>query len=196
VRGTVLLVRHPCATVESQLRSTVHGYPGHRAGFPPADHVQDRALQALGPEVPAEVRSRIRQVDSRAGLLALSWAVDTAIPLADAAPARTTILYEDLVTDGPGQLGQLFADLSAPVPDEALAVLGAPSRASDDEADPEGYLDRWTDALDPDTVERVLTIVSWFGLDRIYSRELTPTGDQAGVDPPAWIGSGSDRAER
>jgi hypothetical protein len=187
-RGTVLLLRHPCATVESQLRSNVHGYPDHRAGFPPAEQVQDHALRALDPGAPEDLRERIRSVDTPAGLMALSWAVDTLIALSHPGPERTTVFYEDLVTDGPAQLDRLFGALDTARPARALDVLGAPSLTVDEDADGQDYLERWTEGLDDEQTDRILEIAAWFGLEDLYDEAPTPRVDRAGdVQLPAWV---------
>lgn len=189
LRGTVLLLRHPCATVESQRRSNVHGYPAHRAGFPPAEHVQDHALEALGPDVPDRIRERIRQVETEVGLLALSWAVDTLVPLAHPRSSRTTVFYEHLVQDGEAELERLFAALGAEVPERALDVLGMPSLTVDADAEGHDYLERWTQRLSEAETERVLEIAAWFGLDQIYDESLTPKLDGLeAFQAPGWLG--------
>lgn len=195
VRGTVLLVRHPCATVGSQLRTNVHGYPGHRAGFPPADHVQDQALAALGGDVPEQLTTKIREVDTEAGLLALSWSVDTLVPLSQPSPARCTVLYEHLVRDGETQLDRIFAHLDAARPPEATDVLATPSRTAQDEA-PEDYLAGWKRELDDEQIDRILEIAAWFGLDQLYDRQPTPRREPEALEPPSWAPAGTGDGER
>lgn len=177
LRGTVLLLRHPCATVESQLRTNVHGYPSHRETFPPPALVQDEALAALD-EVPADLEEDIRSLEEPHELMALSWAVDTLIPLTEPHPDRTTVFFEDLVLDGPNQLERIFAALGTEVPEGAAEQLEAPSRTSTKpETDDARYLKRWEGGLTDAQADRILEIASWFDLDEIYTDEPVPRED-------------------
>jgi hypothetical protein len=163
----VLLLRHPCAVVSSQLR---HGAWSHVG---PHNLTVPAALAADYPHL-AALRAALA---TREEALAFEWAMQTVVPLSQPRPHRWYLaIYERLVADGPAELGRVFAFLGEPVRAEALRRLGTPSAtAPADTNSTRGAerLDDWRRHLSTEQARRVLAVVREAGID-FYDERPTP----------------------
>lgn len=158
----VLLVRHPCATVASQIgrawgtkRNVVEVFlrqPALRA-----DHLRDD-LETLTPEV----------LDTPVKRLAARWAIETRVALREAErnPRVLPVTYEDLLQEPQPWLERIFAFLDWTLsPGDWRAVL-ARHRASAEGALPVAQrLERWRMRLPEAEAEDVLRVVRSLGVD-------------------------------
>lgn len=168
LRHAYLLVRHPCAVVASQRRTGIRGHFTLPEQDLDRDRVVEAALDALG-EVPDDLRERIATVTSEVEVLALLWAVDYGLALADLPSSVTIVRYERLV-EGSEALAEVFAPLDVDVPPAALASYDRPSHTArgDVNEDERDQRRRWSAQLDRDEGERVAEIASWFGFTAAY----------------------------
>lgn len=168
---TILLMRHPCAVVASQLH--------HRAWD---DLTSDRITPAASATVAAEyadLASFVSGLETRAELLAAVWSFDYLVPFdrAEECERTTLVLYEDLVRNLETQMVRLadFLDLDVPV-ERALQVSSRPSSTTVSDSnvatggDP---LATWRNRLTQEQVRRILAVTHRFGLD-MYGRGLEP----------------------
>ena len=161
----VLLLRHPCAVVSSQLRAkwwkSVPKPPRNDLLF--ADYPQ--LLPLLDGFSTFEER------------LAARWCLDTIVPLSLAQPYPFQLVaYEQLLADPARELRRICDRWRVEMPDTGVRRHREPSRsASRDWFEREGYdpLSEWTRALSAEQVERILRVVTAFGLD-FYGSALHP----------------------
>ena len=166
--SSVLLIRHPCAVVASQMR---HGAWDDRR-YPMIDQMILEKHPGL-----FEI---VNSVQTREEALAVDWCIDYAVPLAAEKPHPWILVtYEKLVREGEKELQRLFNAIEVDMSSEAVKHLSIPSETSISSSaisrgvDP---LAGWTTYLTNEQVNRVLNIVSQFGL-HFYDRKLEPDYD-------------------
>ena len=175
VRGIVLMLRHPCAVVASQLKYKRSGW--RRTEPPPPSERQE----AFGGWIPDEVFTRfepvLAEVDSTAARLAAVWCLDTYFPLREAGSFPGIITtYEGLLTRQEQEVTRIFKALGSEMPAQALQSFNEHSYSASQDLrteDIEAQLGKWRKKLDSDQVDDVLRIVERFGLD-FYSEKLEP----------------------
>jgi hypothetical protein len=167
----LLLVRHPCAVVASQLH-----------------HGAWNAVDNSNPDVQADMRRvcagypRLAKlwedIESREEVLAFIWAIETKIPLSHAVDHDWhLIFYEDLVRNGRNEVDRMFDALGEPVPDAAYSRLHVPSSTTAQDSNVAAGKDplrTWRSRLDANQVDRILHVTHRAGLD-FYTDALTPT---------------------
>jgi len=178
VRGTVMIIRHPCAVIASQLE---HG------GWAPDQLAHDIGSEEAVGQIPDEVRDRFAEVlgnvSSRLEMMTARWCLDYYIPLieyGDYGHPWVLVSYERLVLDGEGQMNRVLSALDAEMTDDIRNQLTAASAyASSDLTvnDERKQLNKWRSRLSEEQIDQILDIVSAFGLD-FYTEELEPDYDQ------------------
>ncbi|MCU0268599.1 MAG: sulfotransferase [Acidimicrobiales bacterium] len=157
---TVLLVRHPCAVVASQLAFS--GPDPSRSPF-----VRSATVDNV---LPPQIRQRFPHLERLASewtaveeLLAARWAIDQLVPLADPPPGMVVVAYEAVRLDPGGVLTPLYDRFDLPMPAELVERVGRPSPTT--RADVADALDRWRTTLEPDRIARILAVVDSCGLE-------------------------------
>lgn len=164
---TVLMVRHPCAVVSSQL---IHGaWGGLRKEqctipdglFEAYPHFRDVYEGIRGPEE----------------VLAFEWAMQTYVPLAQPLPHPWLLTtYEGLVERGPEEVERIFAYLGEPVPPaayEGLAAASATTVSDSNVAAGKNPLVGWRSRLSSAQVDNILRVTSAMGID-FYTEDVLP----------------------
>lgn len=175
LRGTVVIVRHPCAVVSSQM---LHFKLNSVTLMDDLDYVE-RHLPHLLPFV--------RGLHTEEERRALTWALDQhAVQEASGPRPWQMTSYESLVARGRAELERLFSALGLDVPIEAVELLDRNSwqarEASVDHtrAPVDERLGVWRKRLSPDQVSRILTVVEACGI-RGYSEDVFPS--MGALDP-------------
>jgi hypothetical protein len=155
---TLLLIRHPCSVVASQLRHSAWQYlTKDILTFSPA----------LATNYPHFARC-FAQLNELEELLAWEWAQQIYVPLASPLPHQWRLVaYESLVTDGPAELQRIFDYLDMPVPDAAEAHLRTPSSTTTHESSlrlGDRRLDRWREQLTPQQIDNIYKVVHAMGV--------------------------------
>jgi len=173
-----MIIRHPCAVLASQLE---HG------GWAPDQLAHDvGSKEALG-QMPDEVRDRFAEVlgnvSSRLEMMAARWCLDYYIPLieyADRGHPWTLVSYERLVLDGESEMDRVLSALDVEMTEAVRKQLTVASEyASNDlkTSDRSKQLAKWRSRLSDQQIDRILDIVSAFGLD-FHGEKLEPDYDQ------------------
>lgn len=181
IRPPVLLIRHPCAVIASQLKGTDirwhrPGGGGGRDALPPHPDAQ-RVIDGL---------------TTQEELLAANWALDYLPALTAPGPRPWQLVsYEELVTRTPDTLSRLFGTWGIDVPAGVRKKVLAPSRMTYKSG--MSGLDGWRKQLDPGQVRRILDVVARLGLtfygdapepDYDLLHALGPTEKSAAADSP------------
>lgn len=181
----VLLTRHPCAVVASQLqrgaREGLHAWR-RETGLPPGDDTTAWTGGTLPDALSEHVRTARSHIRSRAGVLALIWALDQVIPLVHTPPpSLTTVAYEDLATDFATVTAKLRARLGDT--DDTAGASSCPSRSAGVglRTDAPGHqLAKWREQLTAGEAAEVLAVVRAVGVDGYDERPGPPDWRFAG----------------
>lgn len=167
-RTPILLIRHPCAVVLSQMRHGGWDDPGgsYYPGF------YDKFIPAY-----PQFYDLLKNLRSREEMLAATWCMEYYVPLSQPKPHPWVLVpYERLVRYGSEELQRIFNALEIEMPEDAIIQLEKPSSTTVKESnvyqrkDP---LAGWKEGLSNNQAQRILSIVAEFGLD-FYSSELEP----------------------
>lgn len=177
IQGIVLLMRHPCAVIASQLQ---HGR------WDADQLVYNLDTRAAFGEMPDELYDQhavlLDSLSTRLEVLAAVWCLDYYLPLIehrDENPPWILMPYERLVTRGEEELERVLDTLNVSPTGSMLAQLHEPSRSAqgDFRSDSEQQLSKWRNRLSTAQIDTVERIVSGFGLSQFYSRDLEPDYD-------------------
>lgn len=160
-RPPLLVIRHPCAVVASQLA----------AGW---ETPRERPGPKLLEDFP-QVKDVLESLETDEEHRAASWAIDNLVPLSAAQPQKwTTVLYEHLLRDD-SEFRRLFDRWGVAPPEDLKEVMSVPSSTAvgSKVASPEGPLTSWTKRLDPARIRRILAVTHALGLD-FYGEEPEP----------------------
>jgi hypothetical protein len=167
----ILLVRHPCAYVASQLRGMALGVM--EADAPPGPLLNTRAARRLG------VREKVMAAKDEAEKIAWNWLLMNAEAFAAiGALGGTPVFYETLMQDPLGEVKRLFAAVDLSWARETEEFL---SRSWEQNGsyysvfrNPETSVNRWRSELDDDTIARIAAITA---RDPIGELALRGTGE-------------------
>ncbi|PEN06503.1 hypothetical protein CRI93_09480 [Longimonas halophila] len=174
LRGTVMIIRHPCAVIASQL---AHGgwsnqsFHGAEVNINAPANIQD------------EFQGLLSSLETKLDKMTAIWCLDYYIPLvkyADYGHPWTLVPYERLVLDGYAEMERVFGYLDAEVPETLQEKLGTASAyASDDLSVTDEYrqLSKWEKQLSTEQINRVLEVVKAFDLD-FYTEDIEPDYDR------------------
>ncbi len=175
-RHVVVIIRHPCAVVRSMMN---HG------GWDPTRH-EDRDFQArrvLLDPLPSRLRkafaSHLEEPLKPVEMMTHLWAIDYHVALIDQGlPSNATLVtYEELVADGPRVMDRLRASLGIRDGEDRLkSGLDVPADYASEDLDVSEkrlQLTRWKRELNPETIERILTITHRYELG-FYGKDPEP----------------------
>jgi len=172
-----VLVRHPCATIASQMKYKIYGY-FTQPNFPPKKLIIQEALDIPDVDENPWLVNKIKSINSYEELLALVWALDTYIPLKYSQKySFSFVFYEDVITNPEKTVKWIFGELRENIPREAYKKLEIPSMlAFDFQKEQEKQLSKWKAYLSERQVKNILKIIKWFDLD-FYNESPYPDYD-------------------
>lgn len=183
VGGLVYLVRHPCATISSQM-----AHPRFRH----FQRIWEDDLLYLERKLPHLV-GYAKTLRTEEELRAVTWALDQHAPLtAPRANGCLLVSYEKLVLAGAAELRRVFSRLRLGAPEKAVEQLRMNSwQARGDSADHarasvEERLETWRRRLTQDQVERILRVVQTIGI-RGFGPESCPDFARIGAVDAAAV---------
>jgi hypothetical protein len=169
----ILLLRHPCAVLNSMLKLHWHSHSAY--GFLSQPQLMQDHLEPFR----AEIEAATSEVDDNL----LAWCANYYVALRQLAGQRVFVaFYEPLLIDPRTEVQRLFAFLGRPYDDRIFARMAVPSvqvRVSpygDSSAVVSGgdMIDGWRKHISPSQLERALALLKRFGLDSIYGPESMP----------------------
>lgn len=169
VRKIYLILRHPCAVVESQLRTGIRGHYLSRDDELQRDVVLQHALQIPSVRNDKQLLEMLKSLSGRVETLAAVWCLDNYIPLSYPRPHPWhLVVYEELARKGEEVLEDIFGAIGEEVPSEAYARLRMPSSTTKKDESFIGNPDQsleWKQVLSEDQIDRIVEIVRSFDLE-------------------------------
>lgn len=159
LRYNVLLLRHPCAVISSQL--LMHG--GNTAWF---------TVSKPAPDIPKYIEDKVNELSNGKAhrTLAINWALDQRIPLFDDRPKNILLVfYEDLIINPEQELSRIcnFCNLKfRRIPDKASATASA-------DFSREKQISKWKNQLTPSIAEDIVMTCQKLGID-FYTTDALP----------------------
>jgi len=149
--------------------------------------IKEQGMEAFGGQLPKAVEDRFASIfdeaNSRLEVMTVTWSLDHYIPLIEYAEhGHPWILvpYERLVLAGEEELERVLSGLDAEMTGSIRSQLSVASAyASNDlkTTNKGKQLAKWRSRLTDPQIDRILEIVSAFGLD-FYTRDLEPDYDR------------------
>ena len=163
VKAPVLVLRHPCAVIGSQLR---RGWK--------LDHAP--RLKAFFDHYP-QFREYVASLTDQVEWMAAHWCMHTYAPLALPRPWPFLLTtYESAAKEPEREFGRLFEAWRIPMPDDLAARAARPSGTADRGSrfiSGTGAGGGWRRQFDDSQVKRILRVVNAFGLD-FYAEDRMP----------------------
>jgi hypothetical protein len=172
LRGVYFIIRHPCATIASQLATGYYSKITLKQLLEEIKKVPELADNK-------ELIARLSGINSEIERLAAVWAFENYVPLASEKPHPWyTVVYERLVASPHEELRSIFQHIREDVPKDALKRVRIPSRVARetygrDYIGTPKQLVKWREKLSERQVRDILKVVSWFGLD-FYDEKPEP----------------------
>ena len=162
----VLLVRHPCAVVESWMAA--------RFGMGPVACERLCANEWFMEDINGSIMDEYRRAEPGFESLVFLWCVSYWVPFHQLGKDEVHLLfYEDLLIDPQKELEALFSFLGQSYnPRKALRVLTQPSSTTRANSDVflKGYkFDSWRAHVTSGQLDRMYEIMSLFGMEKLYS---------------------------
>ncbi len=181
LRANYLIMRHPCATIASQLETGYRGYFLQRSSPLPREIVLKEAL--LIPQVRENewLVRKLQSIETQAEILALVWSLDNYVPLSYLTTHPGSIhpiIYEKLIVDFEEEIEKIFGFINEKVPKEAYEKFKKPSKTAHDKdyLGTQKQLLKWKNKLSKRQVEEILKVTHWFNLD-FYTTAPEPEYD-------------------
>jgi hypothetical protein len=171
----ILLIRHPCAVVASQMK--------HGRWKPVREPRVDPRFLHFYPQF----SGILKRLTSWEEALAGTWCLEYFAPLMIPKPHPWLLVtYERLVREGEDELERIFKTLEIDMPEDAKKNLRIPSfttKPGSSVTSDSDQLALWKRRLSKEQVKNILDAVAAFGLD-FYTDELEPDYDRLYSDNP------------
>jgi hypothetical protein len=164
----VLLLRHPCAVVASQLR-LASDWRVDLGRFLQEDELMEDHLSPF--------RDALQGARTPFEKHLIVWCIENLVPLRHLSPAGTHVgLYEWFVTDPETEIERLFRFLGADFDPRVLDTIGRPSPVTERGSEGAGRrrLDGWRDVVSEAELRWAADLLGLFGLDHLYGDDTMP----------------------
>jgi len=175
LRAVYYVLRHPCATVASQLATGVIPRTTKEQLLNEVNKIPELAESE-------ELAKRLKSINSEIGRLAAIWAFQNYIPLASEKPYPWyTVVYERLVRNPEEELESIFGYIKESVPTTAWKLVESPSIVTN-KSYGKNYIGtpkqliKWRKKLSERQIREILEIALWFGLN-FYNNDPEPDYD-------------------
>ena len=182
LKATFLIIRHPCASISSQLKTGWVGYPKKyeieiRKGN--VNLLRRIILEEVSMidnlKKNQELINKINDMQTMEELLAVEWSLDYIIPLSYFDRySWNLIVYENLIENPEQVLDDIFKRLDRDMPEEVLKIMKTPSSTSKEkEIDAKKQLQKWKYHLSPKKIGQIIDTIHSFGID-FYNEAIRP----------------------
>ena len=170
VRGIYYIIRHPCATISSQLKSKCTGYLRRTKGnlkdvIPDKKLVLKEALKIPEIRKNKNLISKLNKINSKIEILATAWCLDNYTPLNQKDPRWITIIYENLITNWNKEIQKIFKYIGEKIPKQVHRMYKKPSQTSErtDYIGTKKQVEKWKTTLSENQIKQIFKITDWFG---------------------------------
>lgn len=170
----ILLIRHPCAVISSQL-SFGNNFQWHKENY---KLIKDRVHQY--PEIFKQYLDVVQYIKSPEALLAFEWAVQYNYLIKHPWNNKEwlTVSYEDLYINGQVQINRIFEYLKRDVPSGIYKMLRTPSFSSSSghskkEIQTGNQIIAWRDRLTKEQISNIFSMLEIMNVD-YYSLNPEP----------------------
>ncbi len=177
LKGIILIIRHPCAVIASQINS---GFIGYHPSFPPYKNIFPTHKDILNEIskmdfLEEKVVNKLKRIQTTEEILAATWCLDNIIPLSVKKPYTFDIIfYEELVKDCKKAiegLNKKYGNKNIIKP--SVKGLNKPSVVASREfnvaLNTDKQLTKWKNVLSENKIKKIYEIVSIFNLD-LYNK--------------------------
>jgi len=166
IRGIYMIIRHPCAVIESQL--STFGKSKESIEVLKKILLHD-ALKIKELQDNPKIVRKLRQISSYYEFLAALWALDYYVPLCyQRRNCWYTVVYERLVLNSVRELNNIFTFIGEKVPKNAYLNLrraSATSRTKGYIEDPYRFLNKWKKKISRGDNEKIMNVLNWFEMN-------------------------------
>jgi len=137
IRATYFLIRHPCATIASQLETGIRGYFLPKSVPIPKEIVLKEAQQIPNIKDNEWLMEKLNTITTQEEILAAIWSMDNYVPLLylnSHQNAWYTVVYEKLITDFDEEIKKVFGYINEAVPEEVYERFKKPSSTTHDKS--------------------------------------------------------------
>ena len=177
VRQIILLVRHPCAVVASQLQSGHYGYNDIFSGHDICPEKEKIIHEAEKIDcIDGNIIKKIERIETPEEALATIWCLDNYVPLTSPQKSRWILVpYEKLMMDKTTSIKNIADMCGIVCSKKHMEYIAKPSRVASNDLKAVNIqqLSKWKNHLSNDQITRILNIVSAFGLD-FYTDAVLP----------------------
>ena len=182
LRSNILLIRHPCSVIVSQLKTGFCGYHSH--SLPYNDIFPTKKMILKEAEkfdvIDSGVLDKLKKIESREEILATSWCLDNIILLSSSKPYKWIIVfYEKLVKEKESETIRILKEIGEEkLTQSMIKGLKRPSMLTLESEkqvinDVQKQLSKWKKTLSEKQIKDILNVVSLFNLD-FYSEDIEP----------------------
>lgn len=176
LRGTILIIRDPCSTISSQIRTRVRGYY-----LPKGENLKlEVVLREARGLVSERIYDELKQIGSEEGVLAASWALDQYVPLYYKSEYDLILVsYERLVLEPEKELKRILTEIGYEESiGDILAKIEVPSSTGQDHrSNRMEQLNKWRTHLSVKQIEEIMNVVDIFDMD-FYHDDIMPDMDR------------------
>ncbi len=166
LRQIYVIIRHPCATISSQIKYGIFGYFGSPI-LPVKKTIINSCMEIPEIRQNKKLMEEVKNIRDVEELLAFIWGIDTYIPLIYAKDYDFYVLtYEKLMIEQEKELKKIFHKINEEIPEKAYPLLREQSMlALDFIKEKRKQLSKWKKNLSRNQINKILKITEWFNLD-------------------------------
>lgn len=184
LRKIFFIIRHPCATIASQLKSGLYGY---RSDSPPYHDIFPTKKDVIAElseidDIDDATKMKLDNIKTPEEILAAIWCLDNYILLKKQRHPWEVVMYEKLIKNKE-EIKRLFECIfEKNIPKSAYRQFNKPSAVTlkDDQQivnKSDQQLSKWKTTLSGKQVENILKITSYFNMD-FYNKQSEPDYDE------------------
>ncbi|MEB2792892.1 MAG: sulfotransferase [Caldisphaeraceae archaeon] len=166
VRGIYLIIRHPCATIASQIK--MGWYPKTQESIRFSKKaIKELLLKSVELEDRKDtIINAIERIEEPEEVMAAWWSLDYAIPLYYRSKnLYLLVYYEHLIENYEDELPRIFNYINMRTPINAYEIIKRPtSTSSSKKIKIKEQQSKWRNVLNPKKVEKISKIIEKFGL--------------------------------
>jgi hypothetical protein len=182
LRSNILLIRHPCSVIVSQLKT---GFCGYYADSPPYNNIFPTKKMILRDVekidiIDSTIYEKLKKIETKEEILATAWCLDYFVPLSSPRPYKwITVFYEKLVKEKESETIRILKEIGEEkLTKSMIKGLQKPSMLTLESEkqfvnNAEKQLSKWKKTLSEKQVKDILKILSIFNLD-FYSQDIEP----------------------